>query len=245
MDARTAETSVKPNFRAHVFTSFVLCLGLLIGSAAAVFAQLAPDDNPMRSMMRGMMRGLVPPPGMTPEALPDSDSPGAKLVARFCVQCHDLPSPRYKTADQWPLVFDRMLGRMRMMSGEMMGGMMGGGMMGGGMMGGGMMMGMRLEAPDAAEANALLEYLQGHAMREARPEELVAGNSADRTVFRRTCSQCHVLPSPSMQTHETWPGIVARMQVNERMMARPELTREQGVAIARFLQAASRTATNP
>ena len=100
-------------------------------------AQGMSPGGSMRDMMRQMMRGAVPPPGMTPEALPGSGSPGAALLARYCTQCHDLPSPRYKTAEQWPEVFQRMVARMRMMSG---------GMMGGGMMGMG-----KLEAPDPAE----------------------------------------------------------------------------------------------
>lgn len=142
-------------------------------AAEVASAQQAESSNPMREMMRTMMRGLVPPPGMTPESLPDADSDGARLAARYCAQCHDLPSPRYKTADQWPFVFDRMLGRMRMMSGEMMGGMMGGGMM----------MDMGVDAPSETESRALLAYLQDHAMREAKPDELATGPAAERAVF--------------------------------------------------------------
>jgi cytochrome c5 len=185
----------------------------------------------MRGMMHRMMAGVVPPPGMTPERLPDSDSTGARLLSRYCAQCHDLPSPRYKTAEQWPAVYERMLQRMQMMSG---------GMMGGGMMGGGMMMGMRVDAPVDSESRELLAYLQAQGMREARPVELAAGPSKELAVFREVCSRCHALPSPSLHAPEEWAAVVARMEGNMRLMNRPAIDLQQREAISRFLQTVSR-----
>jgi cytochrome c5 len=181
--------------------------------------------NPMREMMRRMMTGFVPPLGMTPENLPDPESTGARLVGRYCAQCHDLPSPRYKTAEQWPAVYERMLQRMRMM--------------GGGMMGGGMMMGTRIDAPGDSESRVLLAYLRAQGMREARPEELAAGPSKERAVFREVCSRCHALPSPSLHSAEDWAGVIARMEGNMRLMNRPAVEPHQREAILRFLQTAS------
>ncbi|MBI4083665.1 MAG: hypothetical protein HY423_13755 [Candidatus Lambdaproteobacteria bacterium] len=198
-------------------------------------AQTGPGGNPMRDMMRQMMQGYVPPPGMSADALPEPDSEGTRLMARYCAQCHDLPSPRYKTAAEWPAVFDRMNARMRMMGG----GMMGGGMMGGGMMGMG-----RVEAPGASEGAALLAYLQRNAMRPARPEELQAGDPADRAVFLGVCAQCHAPPSPSLHPPDAWLGIVARMQANMQLMDKPQPTPQQREAIVRLLQAAARWSAN-
>ena len=212
---------------------YLLGAAALISLASGlVWAQGQASGNPMREMMRGMMRGLVPPPGMTAESLPGAESEGARLTVRFCAQCHDLPSPRYKTAAQWPDVFQRMNGRMRMM----------GGMMGGGMMGRGGMMGMMggVEAPSEREAGTLLRYLQEYSMREATPDELATGPAAERAVFRGVCSQCHALPSPSLHPPEEWLAVMARMQINMQNMDRPRVTPEQREAIVRFLQAASR-----
>jgi cytochrome c2 len=194
------------------------------------FAQGNSGENPMREMMRRMMQGLVPPPGMTPERLPDAGSEGARLLVRYCEQCHDLPSPQYKSAPQWPSVLDRMLGRMQMMGG----GMTGGGMMGGGMMGMG-----RIEAPTTSEARTLLGYLQTHAIIEARSNELAAGDPADRRVFSVTCAQCHVLPSPSLHAQQEWPAVVVRMEGNMRLMGKPGIAANERDAIVRFLQSAS------
>jgi cytochrome c5 len=190
------------------------------------------SSNPMQAMMRRMMRGLVPPPGISPEALPDPESEGAALMVRYCVQCHDMPSPRYKTAGQWPVVYERMLQRMEMMSG---------GMMGGGMMGGGMMMGMDIEAPSAKESRQLLAYLQAQGMREAHPSELEAGPPDEVRAYREVCTRCHVLPSPSLHKPGEWAGVVARMEINMRLMNRPAVESIQREAIVRFLDAASRS----
>jgi cytochrome c5 len=189
------------------------------------FAQGNSGENPMRNMMRRMMQGMVPPPGMVPERLPDSGSAGARLLVRFCEQCHDLPNPQYRTAGQWPSIFARMLGRMQMM---------GGGMMGHGMMGMG-----RIEAPTDSEARTLLDYLQTHAMIEARPNELAGGSPADRRVFSATCSQCHVPPSPSLHVQQEWPVVVARMEGNMKLMGKPGIAKDERDAIVRFLRSGS------
>jgi cytochrome c5 len=214
----------------------VAALGLLtlVGLLALAAVQPGPvsaqgmSSGGMRDMMRQMMQGQVPPPGMTPQALPAPDSDGVRLLARYCTQCHDLPSPRYKTAEQWPEVFQRMVARMRMMSG--------------GMMGGGMMGMARLEAPSPAQAGMLLAYLQRYAMVPATPEQLAAGPPEQREVFEAQCSRCHALPSPSLHPPERWPGIVARMQANMQLMDKSQLTPQQHEAVVRFLQAASRAA---
>ena len=71
--------------------------------------------------MGWMWRGMAPRttgPGATGGApaqettaaqpLPDPDSAGAKLVTRYCVQCHTEPSPALLTAAQWDRVVSRM-----------------------------------------------------------------------------------------------------------------------------------------
>jgi cytochrome c2 len=217
-------------YTANFMLAAMLALALANFPPGPVRAQGMSPGGSMRDMMRQMMRGAVPPPGMAPEALPGSGSPGATALARFCTQCHDLPSPRYKTAEQWPAVFERMVARMRMMSG---------GMMGGGMMGMG-----RLEAPSPAEAQTLLAYLLRFAMLPASRAELQAGDPFDRAAFQTECSRCHALPSPSLHPPEVWPGIVARMQANMQLMNKPQLTPQQRDAVVGFLQAAARAAAN-
>lgn len=103
------------------------------------------DRQHMKEMMKGMMGALLPP-GIHPENLPDPQSAGAQLLARYCTQCHELPGPGMHTADQWPSVVDRMNQRMRMMSGRGMMGMM-----------------HDIKAPSDNELQTLVRYLQTHA----------------------------------------------------------------------------------
>ncbi len=76
------------------------------------------NRDQMKEMMQRMMPGMLPK-GIIPEDLPDPDSRGARLVGRYCSQCHELPSPVLHTAQEWPPIADRMFARMSMMSGMM------------------------------------------------------------------------------------------------------------------------------
>ena len=66
-------------------------------------------------MMQRMMGDQLPP-GIDAADLPDPQSQGARLMARYCTQCHDLPPPVLHTSSEWPKVFARMDRRMKMMS---------------------------------------------------------------------------------------------------------------------------------
>ena len=65
--------------------------------------------------MRGMgwMWGGPMAGGQAATPLPDPDSRGAKLVSRYCTQCHAEPSPRLHTASEWAAVTSRMESNMR------------------------------------------------------------------------------------------------------------------------------------
>jgi hypothetical protein len=60
--------------------------------------------------MRGMgwMWGGAMPGGESASQLPGADAQGAKLVSRYCTQCHAQPSPQLHTASEWKAVMSRM-----------------------------------------------------------------------------------------------------------------------------------------
>ena len=60
--------------------------------------------------MRGMgwMWGGAMPGGGSASRLPSPDSQGAKLVSRYCTQCHARPTPQLHTAAEWKAVTSRM-----------------------------------------------------------------------------------------------------------------------------------------
>lgn len=172
------------------------------------------DRDRMKEMMKGMMGNMLPH-GVSPEELPDPGSPGARLVARFCGQCHDIPSPAMHTREEWPDVADRMFARLSMMSGMPM------------------MQGMEMESPSPDQRKAIVDYLAGHAMRPVGPGKLPESGSAAAVSFKTACSQCHPLPDPKLHTALEWPRVVERMRTHMQEMGKQVVTdAEKGEIIA-------------
>jgi hypothetical protein len=175
------------------------------------------------SGMGGMMQGgdlKTLPPGLPTELLPDTQSSGAKLLQRYCTQCHPQPGPGRHTAEEWPAVLKRMIMNMEHMSGGMMSMMVG-----------------RIDVPSPAEQDTLHNYLQRHAQRVIDADRFPDLNStvAGRA-FAATCARCHALPDPRQHTAIEWIGVEGRMQRNMTIMGRSipdDATLEQILA---FLQ---------
>ena len=173
------------------------------------------DREGMKEMMQRMMPDMLPP-GTRPEDLSSPDSPGAKLLVRYCSRCHNLPSPAMHSAEEWPRIADRMFHRMSMMSGMM-----------------GMM--MNVESPTPEEQQIIVAYLKAHALKSISPNALPSPETRGAALFRDLCSQCHSLPDPKLHTDEEWPGIVERMQANMRSMRKKALTENEKKEIVGYL----------
>lgn len=160
--------------------------------AAQLEAYKRWKDSPHGAMLRRIL-----PPGPRPEQLPEPDSRGARVMARYCVQCHYLPSPAMHTAENWPKTVERMVPRMQ-----------GKGNMG--MLMQDMMAGV--QAPPRDELQALLAYLKRHGQQpidRARYPDLA---TPEGRAFDLACSQCHALPDPKRHTAREWPAVVERMR---------------------------------
>jgi hypothetical protein len=182
------------------------------------------QQGQMKDMMEEMMSGRLPA-GVRPGDLPDPDSPGAKLVVRYCVQCHNLPSPAMHTAEEWPAVEARMFSRVQMM-GSMRG-----------MMGGRMMRGMiDIQAPSKEEESTILAYPQRHGLRPASLETLGPPDTPGLALFRQTCSQCHALPDPKLHTADEWSGVVRRMRKNMEIMGKRVITDQERDEVLNYLE---------
>ncbi len=105
----------------------------------------------------GMMGGM--PPAVGPAELPEPNSAGAKLVTKYCMQCHGLPSPTQHSASGWPPTVARMNMRMQWMSRNNSP--------------------MNIQAPTEEELRTLTAYLQKHA---AEPEATTADGQQPRSV---------------------------------------------------------------
>jgi cytochrome c5 len=187
----------------------VLFLAILLAAAAAGAqdaAQLIGEAKKRwAESPHGPMLERILPPTFEARQLPAPKSRGARLVVRYCVQCHNLPNPAMHDAGKWPMIFERMVLRMqgRGNLGELMHDMMAG-----------------ASAPSVDEAEILLEYLQQHSQRPIDPKKYPALNRLEGQSFRLACQQCHVLPDPRRHTAAEWPAVVARMEKNMAWMNR-------------------------
>ncbi len=168
--------------------------------------------------------------GIAASALPDTGSTGARLVGRYCGQCHAVPSPARHAAGDWIPTLRRMYLRMDHMAA--MGGMMAGRGMGRGMMGQGRTV---IRSPTPAERDTILAYLQGHAMRALAEDSLPDAGAAGAAIFRRACSRCHALPDPGQHTAAEWPAVVARMREHMQQMNVGDVSDADAQAIVAYL----------
>ncbi|HYL54467.1 MAG TPA: hypothetical protein VEU73_02705 [Gemmatimonadales bacterium] len=151
----------------------------------------------------------LPPAGVAPGDLPEPTSRGATLVAKYCVQCHALPTPTAHSATDWPSVTRRMWLRMEWLPDS-----------------------LGVQVPTNAERYEILQYLTGNALKVSGAV-LPAGRG--REAFSLICSRCHALPDPRVHSKEDWGIVFARMERNmERMKVAPP-TGEQGQEILAYL----------
>ena len=159
---------------------------------------------------------------VVPTELPDADSEGARTFARYCGQCHGLPSPRSHSAAEWGRTVTSMLERIRARSPH-----------GGGLWD-------RWEpnvlVPSEDDATKIRGYLEGHALRSA-PEESIDKSRPGADTFARVCAKCHALPDPAQHTSSEWPAVVERMKGNMVRMNVGALTDEDRNQIVAFLGA--------
>jgi cytochrome c2 len=170
--------------------------------AACVMPAVAADGRVERAKYHwsqsphGKLLERILPPSIEPRQLPEPGSEGARLTARYCVQCHYLPDPQMHAPDHWMTVVVRMVWRMQ----------------GNGNMGVLMKEMMDdVKAPTDQETAVLAAYLRKHGQRE-----MDSGHPALRTEAGRkysiACTQCHALPDPRRHTSSEWPAVVERMK---------------------------------
>ena len=184
--------------------------GLLL-SLSPVFAdEIAEAKKRWESSPHGPMLERILPPTFERRQLPQRDSPGAKLLLAYCVQCHNLPNPAMHHAAKWPGIVERMVLRMEGKGnlGTLMAEMMAG-----------------VKAPGAEDTKAIVAYLRRHAQKPLDPARYPELNRSSGEAFRLACNQCHVLPDPQRYTAAQWPRVVARMQENMEWMNRVVGTR--------------------
>lgn len=184
---------------------FSLALLLFLFSVTAKTDETDAARKRWAGSPHGPFLERILPPGFEPANLPNRESRGAKLTARYCVQCHNLANPAMHDAAKWPGIVERMVLRMqgRGNLGKLMHEMMAG-----------------VVAPEPQETKALVAYLRKHSQRPLDPRKIPEVNAPAGESFRIACNQCHALPDPRRYTATQWPKVVARMQKNMEWMNR-------------------------
>ena len=157
------------------------CVLVLAAAAGAASAAAGGVDTIARAKYlwsqspHGKMLERILPPSVEPGELPEPSSEGARLTARYCVQCHYLPSPQMHTAARWKTSVERMVWRMQGKGnmGTLMKEMMD-----------------HVEAPPEREVAVLTAYLQKHGQHEMDPAH-PALKSEQGLRYGIACSQCH------------------------------------------------------
>lgn len=221
--------------RGALLTVFVF--GPLVTAAHAAdktsAAQIARAQQQWSQSPHGRMLERILPPAVTPDQLPESQSEGARLTVRYCVQCHHLPNPHMHTAEKWITTVERMVWRMQGKGnmGQLMKDMMAG-----------------VQAPTQDEIAVLNRYLQKHSQKEIDPAHPGLSTEAGK-MFSIACAQCHAAPDPLQHTSREWPAIVERMKQHmawaNTIVGSPELRTEPELRtqdIVKFLQRYARNA---
>ena len=202
-------------FSLSLVLSALLLAGSGCGPSDATPAVSTPDTaaagkTGADALLLAATRIALPPPGITPGDLAEPASPGAQLVARYCAQCHELPSSLMHSATDWPRVVRRMWLRMDRLPGE-----------------------FGIRTANEGERGTVLTYLMANGLRVSGGD-LPQGRG--REDFAAVCSRCHALPDIKIHASGDWPAVFMRMERNmERMRVAPP-TREQTDNILFYLQ---------
>ncbi len=180
----------------------------------------APNQAELRGLLAELMRAWVPPRN-EPVTLPNADSRGAKLLARYCAQCHGLPDPKAYSADEWPRVMERMALRMKTVGSRRC-------------------HVLQLAVPTDQEKSELLGYLRQSAFESlnAGPKVSLTGEGA--MAYLNFCSQCHDPPHPRQHLPSEWQKVVDRMQDYAYFIGRRVITDKENAAITEFLKSQAR-----
>lgn len=150
------------------------------------------------------------PPELDRRVLPEPEGPGARLLDRYCGQCHFVPGPGQHSAGEWAQVVPRMdlLMDVTARFGERL---------------------RPIERPSPEERAALLAYLERHALRP-----LAAGDEVP-PAYRTLCGDCHAAPDPTAYAGADWPTLLARMDGHRVTMLRPVADTRARAQVAAYL----------
>lgn len=158
------------------------------------------------------VKKITIPFGLSASQLPDPQSNGATLFASYCSQCHNLPSPRMHSTDDWPMRFEKMMDHAMLMAGTSSG----------------------VKLPADKEKGEIIAYLVRNGFKGLPADSPLRG---EYQVFNIIwfCSVCHAVPDPSQYPAKEWAKIVDRMNGFRKKQGRDEMSNADRNAVINFL----------
>lgn len=159
------------------------------------------------------------PPRLEAADLPDPASTGAKLLAQYCAQCHNLPHPGMHTAAEWPALTRSMI-QLSEVTARFAG-----------------RPGLRI--PSTPERQQIDAYLAEQALRPLPPD------TPAPAVYMEVCGDCHAAPDPALYPSSAWPAVFARMAGHRVSMARARLDPLDATRVLGYLSEHAAPETDP
>lgn len=205
--------------------TLMLLMALLIGGMILLGLFYEPDytrslQTPAGGQTGGAMDSRVIPQGWRGDSLPDAQSEGARHLALYCAQCHDLPPPAMHGADEWPAIVLRMQTYMAQRQGGML---------------------IRLLRPAEKDWQVLQAYLVQNAQQSLSAQQLAAIDDEGGLAFVKFCGQCHAVPDPRQHSPQVWARTVLRMVEQMRQAGKPVPAEDVSETIVDYLRRAAQT----
>jgi len=183
------------------FLRLIMILGILFYSSGSTAG--AWEKN---------IKRIVLPFGLTADQLPDPQSKGATLLASYCGQCHNLPSPKMHSTGDWPTRFEKMMDHAMLMAGASPG----------------------IKIPADKEKTEIVSYLEKNGFRGLPANSpLRAEPQAFNVIW--FCSVCHAVPDPDQFPAKEWGKIVDRMNSYRKKQGRDEMSSADRKEVINFL----------
>ncbi len=158
------------------------------------------------------IKRIVIPFGLTADQMPDPQSKGAALFASYCSQCHNLPSTKMHSADDWPMRFEKMMDHAMLLAGTS----------------------PDVKTPAGKEKEEIVSYLGKNGFRGLPANSPLRGEPQAFNVLW-FCSVCHAVPDPDQFPAKEWGKIVGRMNSYRKKQGREEMSNSDREIIVNFL----------
>jgi len=183
------------------FLRLITVLGMLFHFSGSTAGEWGKD-----------IKRIVIPFGLTADQLPDPKSKGAALLASYCGQCHNLPSPKMHSTGDWPMRFEKMMDHALLMAGASPG----------------------VKIPVDKEKKELVSYLEKNGFRALPANSPLRGEPQMFNVIWH-CSVCHAVPDPDQFPAKEWGNIVDRMNIYRKKQGREEMSNADRKEVINFL----------